>query len=52
MFAQPKKKNTKNIEITPDSELINKFEINPTMNCLIYVESGQCYLSESLLSLR
>ncbi len=37
---------------TPDNELVNKFEIEPNMNCIILLNSGKLVLEDCLLSLK
>lgn len=36
----------------PEMELVNKFPIDPTMNSILYVESGTVIMEKCLLSLK
>lgn len=39
--------------LSPENELVNKYPIDPEMNCILLVQGGgTVYLEESLLSLK
>lgn len=36
----------------PENELINKFPIDPQMNCIILLNGGKLFIEDALLSLK
>ena len=38
--------------VNPENELINKFPIDSSMNCIILLNGGKLFLEDALLSLK
>jgi F-box protein 11 len=38
--------------VNPENELINKFPIDPNMNCIVLLNGGRLFIEDTMLSLK